>query len=318
SFNTGVVNSPINSAGVDNLPCERNGGVGTCGSREFSVPQLFDVRNLGPFFHDASAATLFEAVEFYTSAAFNNSPAGIAVGGIAMSLATINDVVAFLEGLTVGSISANSPTTVSGTPGSPVSPAPSVLVLDGDERPLAGVQVTFAITGGAGTLTGATQTTNAAGIASVGSWVLAAGGNTLTATATGTFQGNPVTFTAVGCVGSSCGDQPLLSVTPSSLDFGSVNINTSTERSFSVRNAGSGTLTGTAGASAPFSISAGGSFSLAPGASQIVTARFSPTSSAFFSGSVDFSSNGGNLSRLITGTGAGSTTVTTVTSSANP
>src|SRR5262249_2648376 len=34
--------------------------------------------------------------------------------------------------------------------------------------------------------------------------------------------------------------------------------------------------------------------------------------------SVDFSSNGGNLSRLVTGTGAGSTTVTTVTSSVNP
>src|SRR5262249_3163435 len=118
--------------------------------------------------------------------------------------------------------------------------------------------------------------------------------------------------------GASCGESGLLSVTPSSLDFGSVNINTFAERSFTVRNAGSGTLTGTAGASAPFSISAGESFSLAPGASQIVTARFSPTSSACFSGSVDFSSNGGNLSRLITGTGAGSTTVTTVTSSANP
>ena len=81
AFNTGVVNQLINAPFVDNLPCEPSAGFGVCGSREFSTPQLFNVRNLSPFFHDASAPTVEKAVEFYTSTAFNNSPAGVAVGG---------------------------------------------------------------------------------------------------------------------------------------------------------------------------------------------------------------------------------------------
>jgi hypothetical protein len=54
-FNTRVANQTINSLGMDNLPCEPST---PCGSREFSVRQLFNIANLGPFFHDGSAATL--------------------------------------------------------------------------------------------------------------------------------------------------------------------------------------------------------------------------------------------------------------------
>lgn len=103
TFNTGVVNQSINSAGVDNLPCEPSTeSVGACGSREFSVRQLFNVANLGPFFHDASSATLRDAVLFYNSSFFNTSPAGVAVGGInttAIGPTTVDDITAFLEGL---------------------------------------------------------------------------------------------------------------------------------------------------------------------------------------------------------------------------
>ena len=57
----------------------------------------------------------------------------------------------------------------------------------------------------------------------------------------------------------------LLSVTPSSLNFGSVTVNTTTDLSFTVQNIGTGTLTGTAAASgAPFSVVAGSPFSLGP------------------------------------------------------
>jgi len=99
TFNTGVVNQSINSA--DNLPCERSTvSVGACGSREFSVRQLFNVANLGPFFHDGSAATLRDAVLFYDSSAFNSSPAGVAIGGIFQVGPTMfDDIQAFLEGL---------------------------------------------------------------------------------------------------------------------------------------------------------------------------------------------------------------------------
>jgi IPT/TIG domain len=98
-FNTGVVNQIINSAGVDNLPCESSA---PCGSRAFSVRQLFNIANLGPFFHDGSAATLRDAVAFYNSSFFNTSPGSQFVGGINLSAigpTTADDIVAFLEGI---------------------------------------------------------------------------------------------------------------------------------------------------------------------------------------------------------------------------
>src|SRR5262249_4190294 len=93
TFNTGVVNQSINSALGDDLPPEAGGG------REFSVPQLFNVKNLTPLFHDASAKDVAAAVEFYASAAFNLSPAGAAIGGIWLSTTDKADLVAFLSSL---------------------------------------------------------------------------------------------------------------------------------------------------------------------------------------------------------------------------
>ncbi len=66
--------------------------------------------------------------------------------------------------------------------------------------------VTFAPAAGSGSVTGGTQTTNASGIATVGSWILSTtvGTNTLTATAAGSgISGNPVTFTAEGTAGAA-------------------------------------------------------------------------------------------------------------------
>src|SRR3989454_5420239 len=144
TFNTGVVNQPINGPAADNLPCERDPMIGTCGSREFNVPQLFNVKNLIPLFHDGSAGTVHQAVEFYTSAAFNNSPAGQDIGGISLSAGMIDDITAFLEGLvTGGGMFAISPTTVVGAAsGDPVSPAPSVMVVDSNRSPMQGIPVT--------------------------------------------------------------------------------------------------------------------------------------------------------------------------------
>src|SRR5205823_3666639 len=66
------------------------------------------------------------------------------------------------------------------------------------------VAVTFVVAPGNGTITGASQTTNASGVATVGSWTLSAtaGPNTLTATSTG-LSGSPVTFTATGTAGTA-------------------------------------------------------------------------------------------------------------------
>jgi hypothetical protein len=59
--------------------------------------------------------------------------------------------------------------------------------------------VTFAITGGAGSLSGAIAVSNSGGIATLGSWTVGAGANSMTATANGDFiDGNPVAFNATG------------------------------------------------------------------------------------------------------------------------
>lgn len=75
-------------------------------------------------------------------------------------------------------------------------PAPiSVLVADAVGAPVAGASVSFSVTGGGGSLTGATATTNSAGIATLGSWTLGAtpGANAITATVSGVA---PITITA--------------------------------------------------------------------------------------------------------------------------
>lgn len=103
-------------------------------------------------------------------------------------------------------ITNNSSTSLTGTAGSPVSPAPSVKVTDGAGNGVGGVSVTFAVTAGGGSVSGESQTTNAAGIATIGSWVLGttagSGNNTLTATSAG-LSGSPVTFTASATAGSA-------------------------------------------------------------------------------------------------------------------
>ncbi|HXY68814.1 MAG TPA: Ig-like domain-containing protein, partial [Gemmatimonadales bacterium] len=87
--------------------------------------------------------------------------------------------------------------------GSAVAVPPSVIVRDAVGNPVSGTSVTFAVTGGGGTVAPAgAVTTDASGVAQVTSWTLgtALGTNTLTATAPG-LAGSPVTFTATGTTG---------------------------------------------------------------------------------------------------------------------
>ena len=94
----------------------------------------------------------------------------------------------------------------SGVVGTAVATAPSVIVLDASNAPMAGVTVAFVVTSGGGSLAAATATTAASGVASVGSWTLGttAGGQTLTATiAASGVTGNPATFTATATAGSA-------------------------------------------------------------------------------------------------------------------
>lgn len=81
-------------------------------------------------------------------------------------------------------------------PGTAVAIPPSVALHDSGGGPVVGETVTFSIGSGGGSITGATQVTDASGVATIGSWTLgAAGPNTLLATSNGAV-GSPQTFTA--------------------------------------------------------------------------------------------------------------------------
>jgi hypothetical protein len=86
----------------------------------------------------------------------------------------------------------------SGLAGYPVNVPPAVKVsraLGGG--PAAGITVTFAVTSGGGSITGATVTSDTAGIARLGSWQIQAGPNTVTATVAGQLS-SPTVFTVTG------------------------------------------------------------------------------------------------------------------------
>jgi len=112
------------------------------------------------------------------------------------------------------------------------------------------------------------------------------------------------------------------SVSPNGpVNFGSVNIGTFANQSFTVQNTRGGTVSGTASTSAPFSIVSGSPFTLAGlGATQTVTVRFTPTTSATVNTNVSFSADGDAISRLMTGIGVGVTlpAVTITSPTSNP
>lgn len=87
--------------------------------------------------------------------------------------------------------------------GSPVQTSPSVVVRDAYGNPVSGVTVIFSVGAGGGTVAGGTQTSNAIGAATVGSWTLGptSGSNTLIASVTGL---TPVTFTATATASAAC------------------------------------------------------------------------------------------------------------------
>src|SRR5207302_692966 len=105
---------------------------------------------------------------------------------------------------TAATVAANSATSQSATAGTAVSSPPSVIVKDANGKPVTRVPYTSLFRSGNGTITGASQTTNASGVATVGSWTLSAtaGPNTLTASSTG-LSGSPVTFSATGTAGTA-------------------------------------------------------------------------------------------------------------------
>ena len=93
------------------------------------------------------------------------------------------------------------------------------------------------------------------------------------------------------------------------VNFGSVNLGSFAEQTFTVSNTGGGTISGSTSVAAPFSIVSGSPFTLSgAGATQAVNVRFTPTTTATVSTNLSFTASGGTTSGIVTGTGIGSDT----------
>ena len=97
---------------------------------------------------------------------------------------------------------------------------------------------------------------------------------------------------------------PVLSVVPTAIDFGPVGVGGAADRTLTLQNVGGGTVTGTATTAAPFSIVAGGAFSLGPLESQAVVVQFSPANAGGANGTIEITSTASNMSVPVTGSGA--------------
>ncbi|MEK6282022.1 MAG: S-layer homology domain-containing protein [Acidobacteriota bacterium] len=98
-FATGVVNLAINIANDPNNPGGGPLAQEAGGLREFSTPPLFGIGQTAPFFHDNSVATLRDAVAFYDTSQFGQSPSALLVGGLSLTQTNIDDVTSFLNSL---------------------------------------------------------------------------------------------------------------------------------------------------------------------------------------------------------------------------
>lgn len=118
-----------------------------------------------------------------------------------------------------------------------------------------------------------------------------------------TFTGAGGTARTVSGTGKAAG-KPALSVEPlGDVDFGEVEIGKTKDlAAFTVRNVGTGTLSGQVTVAAPFGVVSGETYDLGPGASQSVTIRFAPTSVGSFSQTVMFT-GGAGTTRIVTGKG---------------
>jgi len=157
----------------------------------------------------------------------------------------------FVNPVAADTIAVNSGDSQTASVGTAVTVPPCVILTYTNSTPMSGVTVTFTIASGGGSLTGSTATTNSAGIATVGSWVLGstAATNTLTATSD-SISGSSATFTATGTASA-----PTISgITPASgyntspvsiTGLSGTGFSTSTNPTVVLRRSGSANITAT-------------------------------------------------------------------------
>jgi hypothetical protein len=115
-------------------------------------------------------------------------------------------------------------------------------------------------------------------------------------------DGNVRTTWSLGAYEYNGNTNPIVSVSPGTLNFGSVGLGLSSNLTFTVKNIGGGTLSGTATVSAPFNIS-NGTYSLGANQSMSVNVTFTPLNSGGITNRVTFT-GGGGATASVTGIGA--------------
>jgi len=102
-----------------------------------------------------------------------------------------------------------------------------------------------------------------------------------------------------GCLSVNAADSlfkdPIISVSPHVMNFGSVPVNTSVTNSFLVENWGGGKLVGMASVSKPFKILSGGTYRLGAADAQVVTISYTPIAAGKDTNFVQFTGGAGAL-----------------------
>ncbi len=94
---------------------------------------------------------------------------------------------------------------------------------------------------------------------------------------------------------------PIIMITPSTLDFGYVPMGKSATNSFMVENVGHGKLSGTASVAAPFKIDSGATYTIREKEVQMVTLIYSPTNERVDIAPVSFTAGGTTLKATAVG-----------------
>lgn len=89
--------------------------------------------------------------------------------------------------------------------------------------------------------------------------------------------------------------EPVISVTPRTLDFGSVPVKTTVTNSVLVENWGGGKLIGKVTVAKPFKILSGGTYKLGAADAQVVTLTYTPSGRSLDTNVMKFTGGGGAL-----------------------
>ncbi|MEO8294602.1 MAG: Ig-like domain repeat protein [Gemmatimonadota bacterium] len=136
----------------------------------------------------------------YTPASSGPDQVDITLNGTPILGSPFNTIVAVGPATQIQMVTGNNQSAPIGTS---LGTRPTVIVRDALNNPVSGVTVSFAVTGGGGSVSPGSVATNANGLADVG-WTLgpSSGTNTLTASSTG-LSGSPVLFSASAMLGAT-------------------------------------------------------------------------------------------------------------------